>query len=181
MISEHDHPEENELPPKTGRRKPPAKGSVFIYIIILFIAAFLLLLLSYLMQQRNNEEVISGLRDSASAIQSIEDLQNEKNKLTEQVEALQEKNDLLEETIQNQQDKLLGLSDSLTQKEKEALAVDWLRQIQTLYAKKYYKSARSLISDFQATGLVPYLPEESAVSDKLSPAEDYRAILDALY
>jgi cell division protein FtsB len=155
--------------------------SVLGYITILFITAFLLLLMSYFMQQRSNEEVISGLKESVSAMQSLENLQAEKDELAAQVKSLQEQNALLKDTSQKQSDTLSTTADALSLKEKEVQATEWLRQIQTLYAMDYYKAARKLITEFQKTELPSFLPTESAVPDKASPAEDYAKILDALY
>ena len=65
--------------------RPHKRLSVMNYLTILFAAAFLLLLLSYLMQQRTNSETIEGLKQSVSAMQSIDSLQKEKEGLESQV------------------------------------------------------------------------------------------------
>ena len=181
MSPDHDKQDQRNLQLEADRVKPPSKTPVLVYILILFIAAFLLLVVSYFMQQRNNAEMISGLKESASALQSIENLQAEKDDLANQVAALEEQNELLTDMNREQNETITSLTDHLSQTEKEAMAVDWLRQIQTLYAMKYYKAARALITEFQESGLDSYLPTESVVSDRGSPAEDYATILDVLY
>ena len=70
--------------------RPHKRLSVMNYLTILFAAAFLLLLLSYLMQQRTNSETIEGLKQSVSAMQSIDSLQKEKEGLESQVALLEE-------------------------------------------------------------------------------------------
>lgn len=180
MSEEQDKQDLTHLQQEADRVKPHMRVSVLGYITILFAAAFLLLLLSYFMQQRSNEQVISGLKESVTAMQSLDNLQAEKEALQAQVADLEGRNKVLEGTIQEQSGTLSTMTDSLSRKEKEAQAVDWLRQIQTLYATKYYKSARTLIAQFQAAGLDTFLPTESAVADKPSPAADYAAILKAL-
>lgn len=69
--------------------RPHKRLSVMNYLTILFAAAFLLLLLSYLMQQRTNSETIEGLKQSVSAMQSIDSLQKEKEGLESQVALLE--------------------------------------------------------------------------------------------
>jgi len=181
MSAEHDKLELSQLQREADRVKPRSKVSVLGYVTILFVAAFLLLIMSYFMQQRNNEAVISGLKASVSAMQSLEGLQNEKDRLAEQVKVLEANNELLDNFSQEQSSNLSDTTAALSQKEKELQATDWLRQIQTLYAMKYYKAARTLIAQFQETELASFLPMESVVPDKASPSEDYAAILEALY
>ena len=53
-----------------SRRQSPIIG----YLMILFAAAFLLLLLAYFQQQRANSEATDALKQSASAVQSIQNL-----------------------------------------------------------------------------------------------------------
>lgn len=177
MSTDHEKKSPEHLQQEADRVKPRQKVTVLSYLTILFAAAFLLLLLSYLMQQRNNQEVISGLKESVSAMQSIENLQTEKNELADRVEQLQQQ---LDEAKKGQSD---------IKQANEALrlqvdALDWLREIQALYAKKYYKAARAMIEDFEGTGLVVYLSGESLHSYDgeavLSPKEQYNSILDAL-
>lgn len=70
------------------RRQSPILG----YLLILFAAAFLLLLLAYFQQQRAaqaNSETIDALKQSASAVESIQNLIDENARLREQVEELE--------------------------------------------------------------------------------------------
>jgi septal ring factor EnvC (AmiA/AmiB activator) len=177
MKSDQDRPEQIRLQREADRARPRSKVSVLGYITILFGAAFLLLLMAYFMQQRSNERVISGLKESVSAMQSIDNLQEQNDSLSAQVDQLQ----------QNLQQKSAELADahrSQAEQEKQLSALDWLREIQALYNKKYYRAAREMIAEFEATGLAASLPNESLhvydESDVLSPLEQYNQIVDAL-
>lgn len=167
----------DHLQREADRAKPSKKISVLSYLTILFAAAFVLLLWSFFMQQRKNEEVISGLKESVSAMQSIEDLQNEKEDLSTQVDQLQQELD----------EKTNELTDEQKSAEKLELqldAMDWLREIQALYEKKYYKAARAMIAEFEETGLPGYLPDVSLHayngSENQSPLEEYETIVENL-
>lgn len=177
MKTEPEKKAPDHLQQEADRTRPHKKMSVLGYITILFAAAFLLLLMSYLMQQRNNEEVISGLKESASAMQSIENLQDEKKDLTQQVQQLQQQ---LSDKTQAQED----AQKSSEKLEQQLNAMDWLREIESLYAKKYFKSARTMIAAFEDTGLPAYLPDTPLHSyngsDVLSPLEQYQKIVEAL-
>ena len=177
MSNEHEKKTPEHLQQEADRVQPRQKITVLSYLTILFAAAFLLLLMSYLMQQRNSQEVISGLKDSVSAMQSIENLQTEKSELSDQVEQLQQQLDAADQAQSEakQRDELQRL---------QLDAMDWLREIQALYAKKYNKAARAMIAEFEGTGLAGYLPGESLHSydgtDVPSPKEQYDSIVDAL-
>ena len=77
-------PEKRERRPRTVHKQ----RSVLLYILLLFLAACALILLSYLMQQRNNAQMLDGLNQSVSAMQSISTLQEDNLRLTEENAAL---------------------------------------------------------------------------------------------
>ena len=83
-----------------SRRQSPVMG----YLVILFAAAFLLLLLAYFQQQRANSETTDALKQSASAVQSIQNLIDENAELREKVEALEAQAAELEERSQELED-----------------------------------------------------------------------------
>lgn len=68
-----------------SRRRSPIMG----YLVILFVAAFLLLLLAYFQQRRANSETTDALKQSVSAVQSIQNLMDENKELREKVEELE--------------------------------------------------------------------------------------------
>ena len=56
--------------PRSPRKKH--RPSILGYLIVLFIAAFFLLLLSYFMQQRRSDQnLIDGLQENASAMETV--------------------------------------------------------------------------------------------------------------
>jgi len=177
VSGERDRQEMRRLQHEGDRVKPRSKVSVLGYITILFAAAFMLLLLSYLMQQRKNEEVISGLKESVSAMQSIENLLAENDALSGQVEAL-------EEELERKTAELDGAEHSADKLVLQVYALDWLREIQSLYAKRYYKAARAMIAEFEDAGLAEHLPDYPLHtydgSDVPSPLEAYTVIVEAL-
>lgn len=166
---------------EADRTRPQPRMSVMSYISILFGAAFLLLLLSYLMQARNNEEVISGLKASVSAMQSVDSLRTENTALTQQIQQLEE--ELARQTAAQAEDQAAA-EESNARLETQLLAMDWLREIQTQYARRYYKAARTMIAEFDAAGLPQYLPAQplrsGADSEALSPKAQYDQIVAAL-
>ena len=152
------------------------------YLTILFAAAFLLLLLSYLMQQRTNSETIEGLKQSVSAMQSIDSLQKEKEGLESQVALLEEQVAHLEGQVSALQNETAALQSAAEEQAHAAEAMDWFWRIQRELSRGRYGSARSLVEAFQATGLEDCLPtDHPADPEGPSPAEQYQEILAVLY
>ena len=69
----------------------PRKGpSVMNYLVVLFMVAFLLLLIAYFQQQRINAEATDdAMKQSTSALQSIQNLLAENEELRDRVEELE--------------------------------------------------------------------------------------------
>lgn len=155
---------------RTGHR-----SNVVGYLAILFAAAFLLLGFAYLQQQRINEETTDALKESSSAFQSIQDLMAENVDLKDQVEALEERLAAQEAEGQKRDQQLAAQA-------REAQAMQWFWQIDDYYVRGAYRTARSLIQDFEAAGLKSALPQENTTgTDRFSPAQRYQEIYDALY
>ena len=162
--------------------RPHKRLSVMNYLTILFAAAFLLLLLSYLMQQRTNSETIEGLKQSVSAMQSIDSLQKEKEGLESQVALLEEQVAHLEGQVSALQNETAALQSTAEDQAHAAEAMDWFWRIQRELSRGRYGSARSLVEAFQATGLEDCLPTDPpADPEGPSPAEQYQEILAGLY
>ena len=160
--------------------RPHKRLSVMNYLTILFAAAFLLLLLSYLMQQRTNSETIEGLKQSVSAMQSIDSLQKEKEGLESQVALLEEQVAHLEGQVSALQNETAALQSTAEDQAHAAEAMFW--RIQRALSRGRYGSARSLVEAFQATGLEDCLPtDHPADPEGPSPAEQYQEILAVLY
>ncbi|MPM07212.1 hypothetical protein SDC9_53518 [bioreactor metagenome] len=167
-----------------GGQKPKKQMPVVVYLSILFLAAFALLLLSYFMQQRNNAEVLSGLKESVSAMQSVQSLETEKDTLETQNDSLQAQVDQLQSDLSSMTAQHNADNSEKDELAKQVQALDWLREIQELYGKKYYKAARAMIEEFENSGLDQSLPNQSLHAyggdDTESPSERYESIVSAL-
>ncbi len=177
--------------------RPRKRFSIMAYLAILFGVAFLLLLMSYFMQQRQNAEATSdALKQSASAAETVRLMQEENQRLKEQVEQLESQTAALEGQIdelvrqaedlkaQNAELESAGLaqSESLESLTRQADAMQWFWQIDDYYARNYRSIARQLIQQFEDLGLKDALPTENTVpTNRFSPAARYQEIYDALY
>ena len=153
---------------------------------ILFGAAFLLLLVTFLMERRQyvqiqeeNQEQIDDLRQSVSAVQSLEELYSENAALREQVDELETQ---LEQS-QEQAGNLAQANEALSlQLERTGQAMDWFWQIDQAYARGRYSLCRDLMENLEEAGLAVYLPRESITDNgRYSPYDRYQEIRDALY
>ena len=162
--------------------RPHKRLSVMNYLTILFAAAFLLLLLSYLMQQRTNSETIEGLKQSVSAMQSIDSLQKEKEGLESQVALLEEQVAHLEGQVSALQNETAALQSTAEDQAHAAEAMDWFWQIDEAYVLGRYSLCRELIQSLEDSGLSERLPQESTTDNgRFSPALRYQEIREALY
>ena len=85
--------------------EPKEKKPVIIYIMILFIAAFLLMTWSFFSHQRSNTEVLGRLQSSMTAMQEVQELQDQVIALQKELAEAQEAADTFEdanETSRNQ-------------------------------------------------------------------------------
>lgn len=157
-------PDETSLstpsPEKKGSSKP-----ITHYLIILFAAALALLVISFLMQQRNHQ-VLLELNDSMT--QQQEDLQSSKAQLQLQLTDLREQ-------LKEAQGELETQTQAAENAQKQAQAVEWLRQIQRAMSRSYQEAAE-LQKAFEDAGLPEQLPDQPAVDGKASPKEDYEEI-----
>lgn len=180
-------PEEGRDPrPMTHGQQRRRQRSVFQYVAILFGAAFLLLLVTFLMERRQyeqiqeeNQEQIDDLRQSVSAVQSLEELYSENAALREQVDELETQ---LEQS-QEQAGNLAQTNEALSlQLERTGQAMDWFWQIDEAYVRGRYSLCRDLMENLEEAGLAVYLPRESITDNgRYSPYDRYQEIRDALY
>lgn len=168
--------EADELKPVQPRERRSAQRSrhpapLLAYLVALFAVAFALLLLSYFMHQRRSDrELISGLRESASAMQTVTTVMDMNKQLEEENEQLK------------QQVAELENASGRAELESTAKALDWLWRIEREYFRKHPATARAMIQAFEETGLPAALPEKSLTDPEYrSPAEQYRAIHDDLF
>ncbi|MCC2258503.1 hypothetical protein AAAT94_14395 [Intestinimonas aquisgranensis] len=171
------HDAEHERPPRNKQQ------SVLIYLVILFAAAFLLMALSYFMQRRTSDATIEGLRgQSVSAMQSVEDIQEENETLKQQVADLEEQLEEAQRELDGMQDTL----DTLTVREEKLIqAMDLFWQIDEAYVRGRYSLCRTLIAQMedttQGSALKESLPTETTTdTDRFSPADRYQEIYDAV-
>lgn len=185
-MNSSQQPHSGELQHEAEHARPRNRSAVMTYLVILFAAAFLLLLLSYFMQERVNRETIGTLESqSVSAVQTLENIMAENKSLKEQVAQLEEDLSVVRGQLAAERNNLQA-SQAREEEVLQALdAMDWLREIQGLYEKQYYRTARTMILAFEASGLPEALPdtslhsyEEEAVP---SPEEQYQTIFDELF
>ena len=180
-------PEKGRDPrPMTHGQQRRRQRSVFQYVAILFGAAFLLLLVTFLMERRQYEQIqeenpeqIDDLRQSVSAVQSLEELYSENAALREQVDELETQ---LEQS-QEQAGNLAQANEALSlQLERTGQAMDWFWQIDEAYVRGRYSLCRDLMENLEEAGLAVYLPRESITDNgRYSPYDRYQEIRDALY
>ncbi len=113
------------------KNKPSEKKTtpVINYICILFTAAFLLLLMTYLMEQRQSAEALDGLRNSVSAMQTVDDLYTQINELKEEISYLEQHSLQLSQQVKELQEKEEILNQELEKYSKKEIAMDRFWQI----------------------------------------------------
>ena len=164
--------------PRRKRTAPvslnPASKSrpVVLYIGIMFSVALILLLLSFLMQQRNHEALMEGLTDLQD-VQSIVDLTMENRTLQEALAQIK----LDQAALQTEYDNLLVKKDAAAD---QAIALQYLIEIRHAYDAGQNKKARSLIADFESTGLAATLPSTAEIEGGTSPAQLFTDIKEKL-
>lgn len=166
------NPEESrqtEETPKTNKKPTPKRLSksrpVTVYLVVLFIVALLLLVMSFFMQQRSHQ-ALADLNASMSASQDLATLQMDKQRL--------------EFELQQTKDDLAQAQEALDKAEQETQALEWLRQMEAA-ARTSYSDLKALVEQFEETGLADFLPTESVVEGKDSPADAYRTIYAMIY
>lgn len=160
------------------RQQRHSRRSVLQYLAILFAAAFLLLLLTYVMQQRieRAQDQIDDLQASSdSALQTLENIIAERDKLKEENQTLNEE---LEQAWQDVQES----QSQIDSQERALQAMDWFWRIQRQFSRGYTSAARELAEAFEASGLVDDLPDTAtAEPDGPSPAQQYQELYDLLF
>ena len=174
---------------RLARQQRKRQRSVVFYIGILFAAAFLLLAMSFAMERRQNAEdmddlnqSLTGLKDSVSAMQSVQNLYEENTALLERVAELEEDLARAEEQRNYLADKVESQEAEKDVLQKSVQALDWFWQINEAYVRGRYTTARNLIAQLEESGLVENLPRVSITENgRFSPYDRYQEIHDALY
>jgi len=174
---------------RKARQQRNRQRSVVFYIFILFSAAFILLGMSLMMEQRQNAEnmddlnqSISGLKDSVSAMQSVQALYEENAALLERINELELSNSqLIDEKADLTRD-VNALNQKISVLEKQSQAMDWFWQIDEAYVLGRWNTARELVTQLEDAALRPYLPQESITDNgRFSPRDRLAEICEALY
>lgn len=163
---------------RSGRAQQRRRqNSVFRYIAILFAAAFVLLLFTFMMEQRQSQQQIDNLKQSASAVQTLQDLMTSNQELQEQVRELQSQvEDLRQKNSQLEQNKAAAQQET-AEREKSIQALDWFWQIDEAYVRGKYTLCRNLIQSLEEANLQDTLPKESITdNDRFSPYDRYMEI-----
>ena len=160
--------------PGNGAQAPAGrhKNSVIVYIAVLFAVAFLLLLLANFMQQRNTAQLLEGLRDSNSAMENIELLQQRNIELDRQVDNLTAQIRTYEDQLKEAEGQKAALAK--TQKENQALDLFW--QLVKSYESGARNTCRKLIAQMEEAGLAEALPSQGTES----AAAEFAAIKKAV-
>ena len=146
---------------------------VILYIVVMFGVALFLIILSFFMQQRNHEALLKGLSSSAMNVQTIVDLEMDKQNLEED---LTETTDQVEDLTQDKK-ALEEANSAMTQQIK---GLEWLLELQDLYESGKYSKAKELLAAMEKEGLDKALPTTSTLPDHPSPQNVYEAIQKAL-
>lgn len=179
--------QEEGLQHAAEHEKPRKPQSVLIYLVILFAAAFVLLAWTFLMQQRSSSETIAGLRESVSAMESVQTLQEDNDALRQQVAGLEDQvEELLQENAQ------LSREDGARQDEVDSLtaqiqALQRLNQLRALYNDGAYSRARALLEEWgEPGGQMEELLSQASASlteeerEIYDPAQAFRDLVDWL-
>ena len=154
-----------ETPKKTAPQRRSKSRPVTVYLVVLFVVALLLLVMSFFMQQRSHQ-AIEDLNKSMITSQDAATLQMDKQRL--------------EFDLQKAQEDLTEAEASLANLEKQAQALEWLRQMEAA-VRTSYTDLKTLVEKFEESGLVDYLPTESVVEGAEAPADAYRDIYAMIY
>ncbi len=131
-----------------SRRQSPIMG----YLLILFAAAFLLLLLAYFQQQRANSETTDALKQSASAVQSIQNLIDDNAELRSKVEKLEAQVAELENQRKDYEALYRASETQAAQLTSQVESYRLLFRIDRLYRAQRFRDAADLIEQIEALG-----------------------------
>ena len=184
-------PEPEKKPEHSHKHR---QKSVFQYITILFAAAFVLLLYTFMMerrqndilQQQSNDKLNQLQQQSVSAVQSLDNLYKENEKLKQSVDYLEEQVAQLEQEKLKLDQDLAAAQDTNQWQQRSAEAMDWFWQVDEAYVRGKYALCRTLMRHLEDTGdgdpLKNYLPQESATKNgRFSPYDRYEEIYNALH
>jgi len=159
-------------PIEPSEETPKVKKPVVIYIMILFIAAFLLMAWSFASHQRSNTEALGRLQDSVTAMQEVQDLQNQVIALQKELTEAEKNAEELEKTASEDQAHIEAL-------EKQLEGMSKLYVLQQKYSARDFIACRRVIEEFETLGYADCLPELPS-EGVTSPAERYQQLKEAV-
>lgn len=140
---------------------PRGKKPVVVYIMVLFIAAFLLMAWSFASHQRSNTEALGRLQSSVTAMQEVQDLQD-------QIIALQKELAEAEKRVEELEDEAESRQSEQETKERELEAMDLLYSLQQRYSAKDYTACREILDRMESGGLTEALRDGQPTPDSVT-------------
>ena len=127
--------------------------------------------------QRENQENIDDLRQSVSAVQTLQGMTEENKLLKEQNQELEARLQALEERLDTAEQDRASLQTQLQNAGLTIQAMDWFWQIDEAYVRGRYAQCRELIQHLEDAQLADCLPRESITDNgRFSPADRYLEI-----
>jgi len=159
-------------PIEPSEETPRGKKPVVVYIMVLFIAAFLLMAWSFASHQRSNTEALGKLQDSVTAMQEVQDLQDQVIALQKKLAEAEENTEALEKTALKNE----TYTDFL---KKQLEGMSELYILQQKYSARDFEACRQVMERFEANSYADCLPELSG-EGVTSPAERYQQLKEAV-
>ncbi len=131
-----------------ARRQSPVMG----YLVILFAVAFLLLLMAYFQQQRQNAETSDALKQSVSAVGTIENMMADNEELQARVAELEEQVEELEQQSQDYEALFRAADTEAAQLSQNVEAYRLFFRIDRLYGSQRFQDGAELITQLEALG-----------------------------
>lgn len=153
---------------------PKGKKPVVVYIMVLFIAAFLLMAWSLFSHQRSNTEALGRLQSSVSAIQEVQELQD-------QVIALQKELAEAKKKIEELEDKAAHQQSVQEARDRQLEAMSLLYSLQQRYSARDYAACQEIIDRMEKNQLASDLDGNRPTPDSVTPpAERYQQFKEAV-
>ena len=147
------------------------KKPVIVYIMILFIAAFLLMAWSFFSHQRSNTEALGRLQSSMTAMQEVQELQDQVIALQKELAEAREAADTFEDANETARNQASHLEYTL---ERTQEAMEWFWQLDEAYLKSDLEMCKTILVEMEKN-------TESPMTEYLTPlaVERCQVIKDA--
>jgi chromosome segregation ATPase len=176
--SEAAEPVQQEVSSAPKKKKQP----VVIYMVILVVAVVVMLAVSYGMQLRSNQQLesltqtVSGLKDSYTALETLNELQATIDTQTGQISDLEDQLEAAQSAAEQQEESEAALKADLETKEQADTALRYVIALQAAYQDANLELCQQIIAEMEEQDLVQYLSETSPVEGGISAKEQYEAI-----